>query len=35
MDEAAYANDTVRITTDTKAMNNSIETVEFKGFRYL
>ena len=33
-DEVTYADDTICITTETKAMNKFLEAIEWEGFRY-
>ena len=33
-DEVTYADDTICISTDTKAMNKFLEAIEWEGFRY-
>ena len=33
-DEVTYADDTICISTDTKAMNKLLEAIEWEGFRY-
>ena len=33
-DEVTYADDTICIPTDTKAMNKFFEAIEWEGFRY-
>ena len=33
-DEVTYADDTVCISTDTKAMSKFLEAIEWEGFRY-
>ena len=33
-DEVTYADDTIGISTDTKAMHKFLEAIEWEGFRY-